>query len=542
MLRSEGPLGPSVLRAREAGVLRRRQRRRADKRRRQPERAIQATTVLQPAARIPCPSAWVGIIWPHGTRRGIEYRRAPLAGALPAIRGVVLEGLVLPALRILAALFLVVLNGLFVAAEFSLVKIRATQVDRMEQEGKAGAGLVSAARDRLDVYLAVCQLGITISSLGLGWLGEPAVATVIEPLFQSFGLSESMLHPVALVISFGIITFLHVVFGELVPKTIAIQSTERTSLFVAPLMRFFYYLLLPGTVVFNGTANAFTRLLGYPPASEGEDTHTEGEIRTLVRQSARQGILEQDEEAMVGAVFELNDKVAREIMVPRPDTVTLPATMPLKKLVSVAAAGNYTRYPIHEDDSSDRIIGAVHIKDVLRAVESEAGLEADLTARDLAREVLVVPENRPIDGILDEFQRQELQMAIVIDEWGSFEGLFTLEDIIEEIVGEIRDEFDEEEPAVRQLSDGSYSIDGRIPIGVVNEALGSEFESEDFDTIGGLVLGSLGRVPEVGDEIRFDGYLLRVDEVDGPRVAQVVARELPEEETSSSWKEENSEG
>src|SRR5215207_6523899 len=173
--------------------------RRAEKRRRQPERAIQATTVLLPAARIPCPSAWVGIIWPHGTRRGIEYRRAPLAGALPAIRGVVLEGLVLPALRILAALFLVVLNGLFVAAEFSLVKIRATQVDRMEQEGKAGAGLVSAARDRLDVYLAVCQLAITISALGLGWLGEPALATVIEPLFQSFGLSESMLHPVALV-------------------------------------------------------------------------------------------------------------------------------------------------------------------------------------------------------------------------------------------------------------------------------------------------------------------------------------------------------
>ena len=477
----------------------------------------------------------------HGTRRGIEYRRAPLAGALPSIRGVVLEGLVLPALRILAALFLVVLNGLFVAAEFSLVKIRATQVDRMEQEGKAGAGLVSAAKDRLDAYLAVCQLGITISSLGLGWLGEPAVATVIEPLFQSLGLPEGMLHPVALAISFGIITFLHVVFGELAPKTIAIQRTERTSLFVAPFMRFFYYLLLPGTVVFNGTANAVTRLLGYPPASEGEDTHTEDEIRTLVRQSARQGMLEQDEEAMVGAVFELNDKIAREIMVPRPDTVTLPAAMPLKKLVSVAAAGNYTRYPIHEDDSSDRIIGAVHIKDVLRAVESEGGLEADLTARDLAREVLVVPENRPIDGILDEFQRQELQMAIVIDEWGSFEGLFTLEDIIEEIVGEIRDEFDEEEPAVRQLSDGFYSIDGRIPIGVVNEALGSEFESEDFDTIGGLVLGSLGRVPEVGDEIRFDGYLLRVDEVDGPRVAQVVARELPEEETSSSRKEENSE-
>ncbi|HEX4992967.1 MAG TPA: transporter associated domain-containing protein, partial [Rubrobacteraceae bacterium] len=210
------------------------------------------------------------------------------------------------------------------------------------------------------------------------------------------------------------------------------------------------------------------------------------------------------------------------------------ADLPLRKLVSVAAAGNYTRYPIYEGDSADRFIGAVHIKDVLRAVESEGSLDADLTARDLAREVLIVPENRALDEILEDFQKQELQIAIVIDEWGSFEGLFTLEDIIEEIVGEIRDEFDEEEPAIHRLPDGSYSIDGRIPIGVVNEALGSSFESEDFDTIGGLVLGHLGRVPEVGDEVRLDGYVLRVDEVDGPRVAQVVARETPQEAPESS--------
>jgi CBS domain containing-hemolysin-like protein len=432
----------------------------------------------------------------------------------------------------------VVLNGLFVAAEFAFVKIRATQVDRLEREGRAGAGMVRAATGKLDAYLAVCQLGITISSLGLGWLGEPAVATVIEPLFGALGVPEGLLHPVALAIAFGIITFLHVVFGELAPKTIAIQNAEGTSLFVAPFMRFFYYLLLPGTTLFNGTANLFTRLLGYAPASEGEDLHTEHEIRTLVRQSAGQGIVERDEEEMVGAVFELNDTVAREIMVPRPDVVSLPAEMDLRELVSVAAAGNYTRYPVYEDDSPDRIVGAVHVKDVLRAVESEGGLDADLTARDLAREVLIVPENRPIDGILADFQKQELQMAIVIDEWGTFEGLFTLEDIIEEIVGEIRDEFDEEEPAVHKLPDGSYSIDGRIPIGVVNEALGSEFESEDFDTIGGLVLGHLGRAPEVGDEVRLDGYLLRVDEVDGPRVAQVIAREAPEEEPENNVRDE----
>jgi CBS domain containing-hemolysin-like protein len=431
------------------------------------------------------------------------------------------------------------LNGLFVAAEFAFVRIRATQVDRLEREGRAAAGMVRTATGRLDVYLAVCQLGITISSLGLGWLGEPAVATVIEPLFGLLGIPEGLLHPTALAIAFGIITFLHVVFGELAPKSIAIQNTESTSLFVAPFMRFFYYLLRPGTVLLNGTANAIIRMIGIAPVREGHDVHTEDEIRTLVRQSAGKGMLEQDEEGMVGAVFELNDKIAREIMVPRPDVVSLPADMELRKLLSVAAAGNYTRYPVYEDESADRIVGAVHVKDVLRAVESE-GPDANLTARDLAREVLIVPENRPIDEILAEFQSQEIQMAIVIDEWGSFEGLFTLEDIIEEIVGEIRDEFDEEEPAVRRLPDGSYSIDGRIPIGVVNEALGSEFESEDFDTIGGLVLGHLGRAPEVGDEVRLDGYLLYVDEVDGPRVAQVIAREAPKEEPEVSAEEEPS--
>ena len=401
------------------------------------------------------------------------------------------------------------------------------------------AGLVKEATGRLDTYLAVCQLGITISSLGLGWIGEPAFAHLLEPLFAALGTPEGVRHLIAFGVAFGTITLLHVVFGELVPKTIAIASAVGTSLFVAPFMRFFYYLLLPGTFVFNGLANAFTRALGYPAASEADETHSEDEIRQLVAQSTRRGVLDEDEEDMVDAVFELNDTVAREIMVPRPDTVTLPADLPLRKLVSVAAAGNYTRYPIHENNSTDRIIGAVHIKDVLRAVESEGGLDANITARDLAREVLVVPENRPIDEILEDFQKQEIQMAIVIDEWGSFEGLFTLEDIIEEIVGEIRDEFDEEEAAIRKLPDGSYSIDGRIPIGVVNDALGSEFESEDFDTIGGLVLGHLGRAPEVGDEVRLDGYLLRVDEVEGPRIAQVVARELPEEEPKEDGENEN---
>jgi magnesium and cobalt exporter, CNNM family len=420
------------------------------------------------------------------------------------------------------------LNGLFVAAEFSLVKIRTTQVDRMVEEGRRSAGLVKEATGRLDAYLAVCQLGITISSLGLGALGEPAIAALIEPLLEPLGVQGGTLHFIAFVIGFSIISFLHVVFGELAPKTIAIQSSEGASLFVAPFMKGFYYLLLPATVVFNGTANAFTRLLGYPPASESDDTHSEDEIRTLVTQSARHGMLERDEEGMISAVFELNDKTAREIMVPRPDVVALPEGTSLGELVSVAAEGRYSRYPVRPGDSSDRIVGAVHVKDVLRAVASDGIEDSTTTARDLIRDVLTIPENRQIDGILQDFQEQDLQMAVVIDEWGSFEGLFTLEDIVEEIVGEIRDEFDEEEPAVKELDDGSYLTDGRIPIGEVNEALDTSFESQDFETVGGLVLGHLGRVPEKGDEIRLDGHLLRVDETDGPRVAQVVIRKPDE--------------
>ena len=430
-------------------------------------------------------------------------------------------------MRIFAALLLVALNGLFVAAEFAFVRIRSTQIDRLVREGRSSAGLVQGARERLDQYLAVCQLGITICSLGIGALAEPAIARLIDPLLEALGLPGGLVHPVAIAIALFIASFLHVVFGELAPKTFAIQKAEGTALFVAPFMRFSYYVLLPFTVVFNGTANAITGALGVPPASESDETHTEGEIRQLIAQSTRHGILEADEEHRLTGVFDLEDTIAREIMVPRPDVVALSAETKLEDLVSAAAAGRYTRYPIHEGDAPDRISGTVHVKDVLRAIEAEGGIEANVTARDIMRGVLIVPENRPIENILEDFQSREIQMAIVIDEWGSFEGLITIEDILEEIVGEIRDEFDEEEPGMDQLDDGSYSVDGRVPIGVVNDSLGSDLRSEDFDTIGGLVLGRLGRAPETGDEVSFDGHTLRVEETDGPRVARVVIRLNP---------------
>ena len=435
-----------------------------------------------------------------------------------------MESIAVSGLLLFAALLLVALNGLFVAAEFAFVKIRNSKVEEMVREGKSSAGIVKEAIENLDSYLAVCQLGITIASLGLGALGEPAIATLIEPLLEPLGVSEGTLHAVAFVAGFGIITFLHVVFGELAAKSFAIAKPEGTSRLVAPFMKFFYYAFRPGVWVFNGTANAFVRMFGVPPASEGEEAHSEEELRLIIGQSTDQGVLKEDEEGMIRAVIQLEETRAREIMVPRPNVESLPAEMRLEELFSVVAEGNHTRYPIFEDYSGDRIVGMIHAKDVLRAAKEAGDLEADVTSRDLMRDVLTIPENRSVDKILKDLRAQRLQMAVVIDEWGSFEGLLTIEDIVEEIVGEIRDEFDEEALVFRE-HDGGYSIDGRVPIRDVNEALGSEFESADFDTVGGLVLGHLGRAPEVGDEVSLDGRVLRVDEVDGARIASVLVRE-----------------
>ena len=435
-----------------------------------------------------------------------------------------MESTVVSGLQLFAALLLVALNGLFVAAEFAFVKIRTSKVEEMVQEGKTSAGIVKEAIGNLDGYLAVCQLGITIASLGLGALGEPAIATLIEPLLEPFGISEGTLHFVAFVVAFGIITFLHVVFGELAAKSFAIARPEGTSLLVAPFMKLFYYAFWPGVWVFNGTANAFVRMFGVPPASEAEEAHSEEELRLIIGQSTEQGVLKEDEEGMLRAIIQLEETNAREIMVPRPNIESIPAEMRLEELFSVVAEGEHTRYPIFEDDAGERIVGVIHAKDVLRAANEAGNLEADVTARDLKRDVLTIPENRSVDKILKDLRAQRLQMAVVIDEWGSFEGLLTLEDIVEEIVGEITDEFDEEGIGIQE-HDSGYAIDGRVPIRDVNEALGSEFESEDFDTIGGLVLGRLARVPEVGDEVRIDGHVLRVDEVDGARIASVMVQE-----------------
>ncbi|GAB6861846.1 hemolysin family protein [Haloplanus litoreus] len=426
---------------------------------------------------------------------------------------------------LLLAFFLVIMNGIFVAAEFAFVKVRPTRVSGLVDRGKPGAALVQDVIENLDDYLAVSQLGITLSSLGLGWIGEPAVAALIEPILGQF-LPAGTVHLVAFVLGFGFITFLHVVFGELAPKTFAIQEAERIALLVAPLMKFFYYVFVPGIIVFNGTANYFTRLAGVSPASESEETHSEEEIRMILTRSEETGHIDLDEVEMIESVFELGDTIAREVMIPRPDVETVPASMSLSELQSVAATGTYTRYLVL-DEEGNQPLGFVHAKDILRASQTETEADQEVTAREIARPVLTVPETRRIDAILADFQKRgEGQMAVVVDEWGVFEGIVTIEDVLEEIVGDIQDEFDTaaQEPSIEKRDDGAYLVDGGVPVQDVNDRLDTRFESGDVETIGGLIFSRLGRVPEVDDQIEANGYVLQVEAVDNSRIERLVIR------------------
>ncbi len=432
--------------------------------------------------------------------------------------------------QLLIALFLVLLNGFFVAAEFAFVRVRSTSVEQLAAEGRTGSAALQGVMNKLDDYLAVTQLGITIASLGLGWVGEPAVASLIEPVVGPV-LPQGLVHLVAFGFGFGIITFLHVVFGELAPKTIAIAQAERLALFVAPPMTFFYYLFYPGIVLFNGTANAFTRLLGVPPASETDETLEEREIRRVLSRSGEKGHVDMAEVEMIERVFELDDTVAREIMVPRPDVVSVTKDVTLAEFRETVLEAGHTRYPVVEKDE-DQIVGFLDVKDVLRVTGSET--EDSTRAGDLARDLLVVPEATPVNELLLQFRSERQQVAAVIDEWGAFEGLVTVEDAVEAIVGDLRDEFDtdEPEPSIRQREDGTYEVDGSVSLGVVNETLDVHFESESYETIGGVVLDALGQAPEPGDRVELAGYVFEVTGVDGNRISTVRVSE-PETDAAS---------
>jgi CBS domain containing-hemolysin-like protein len=429
-----------------------------------------------------------------------------------------LEDPLLSSFNLLAALVLVGLNAFFVAAEFALVRVRESRIVQLEQEGSARASVVHDALRDLDAYLSVCQVGITVASLALGWVGEPAVSHFIAPVLETIGItSERIVEIIAVILGFAVITYAHLVFGEQAPKYFSIQRAERVSLWISRPLKVFMFLFRPLVWLVNASTNFVLRPWGIRLGEEME-AHSEEELRIMISSAVSSGELEPEEQDYLNNVFDFGDRVAREIMVPRPDIEALPHDAPLEELVEKAAFGRYTRYPVYEGDL-DHVLGAVHIKDLFRAASEEADA---FDIRPLIRECLVVPENKSIEQLLREFQKRKLQMAIVIDEWGSVEGLITIEDVLEEIVGEIQDEFDEGEATIEEIGDGVYAVDGRIPITDVNEYFKIDLPHEDFDTIGGYVLGSLGRPPEPGDTVEADGASLHVKTVDGPRVSMLT--------------------
>lgn len=426
-------------------------------------------------------------------------------------------------LKIIGALLLVVLNGLFVAAEFAFVKVRPTRIAQLAAEGNSRAITAQGCVEHIDAYLSVSQLGITLASLGLGWLGEPAVATLITPLLYNWDITNpSLVHSISFIISFGLITFLHVVFGELAPKSLAIQKAESLTLWLAGTMRFFYYIFYPAVAVLNGTANKLILLLGLQPASDTEITHSEEELRMLISESYRGGQINKSEQELLQNVFRFEKRVAEEIMVPRPEVCFLDTNNSWEENLILARKSGHTRFPLVAG-SPDQIIGLIHIKDIFYVPEHTGNIS------DLKRSILYIPEGMPLDRLLQELQKSRIHMAVVIDEYGGTAGIVTMENVLEELVGEIQDEFDHEEPEVRTEND-FFMVSGRMFIDDAAERFDLTLDEDDeqYNTLAGFVLGKLGKRPQEGDIIETGTVIMEVAKMKGLRIDKI--RITPREE------------
>jgi len=419
--------------------------------------------------------------------------------------------------NLVLVMVLVLLNGFFVAAEFALVKVRATRLQELAGEGNKMAKYAMKVVRKLDAYLSATQLGITLASLGLGWVGEPAIShLIVEPLLTKLGVGGAeFTHTLSFAVAFATITFLHIVLGELAPKSLAIQRSEMTSLWLAVPLMMFYRLFMPAIWLLNGAANRLLRLFGITPAAE-QEAHTEEEIRILMNQSAKSGHIDKDEMVLFDNIFEFSDRVAREVMLPRTDMDVLFTDLSFEENLKQVYRTKHTRYPVAVEDK-DRIIGFVHITDLLTANPDEVNsLEAFM------RPILTVPESMEISRVLKLMQKRHSQMAIVIDEYGGTAGLLTADDILEEIVGEMHDEFDEDERPMVEVKDHTVSVDGRVLIEEINDMLGLSIEDDEVDTVGGWLFKKLEGVPAVGQQVDCDGTLFEVAEVERLRVIRVT--------------------
>jgi CBS domain containing-hemolysin-like protein len=430
-------------------------------------------------------------------------------------------------LALTLTIVLLLANAFFVASEFAIVKIRPTRLKELVAQGRRRARLLQAITGRLDGYLSVFQLGITLCSLGIGWLGEPAFADLIAPHVVGLGEWAGVTaHGLAIGVAFAVITFLHTAFGELAPKSLAIQRTEPVALWAAVPMRVFYILTFPVSWVLSKAANLLLRLIGLRPASEAELVHSPDELR-LVLQHVK---LDPGARRLIDRVFDYTHRVARHVMTLRRDTVVLVAGKPFEENLKTALANQYTRYPL-VDPVTDRVIGYVHLKDIFAAVASG---KPPGRMRDLVREPIYAAEETRLEWLRREFQRRRVHIAIVLGKGQKFVGIVTLEDLLEEFVGEIQDEQDlEEVPPVVRRPDGSFEADGRLTLDVAARDLGLVLEPPrpEIETLGAFFADALGEAPVPGDELDVAGYRLTVLDVRDGRIRRVRGEPLPPEST-----------
>ncbi|GJQ20853.1 MAG: membrane protein [Bacteroidia bacterium] len=423
--------------------------------------------------------------------------------------------------EILLVLFFVFLNGFFVAAEFAIVKVRATQIQPLAVKGNRRAKIAHELITHLDAYLSATQLGITIASLALGWLGEPYVASMVRPAVAAVGIvDDGLIRGISFAIAFTIITFLHIILGELAPKSLAIQKAQLTTLWVAYPLRMFYIIFRPIINFLNGLANAILRMAGLHAVSEGEMKHSDEELRMLLAQEKDVSITSK---LLVLNAMDFRKKQARHCLVPRKEMVALRISDPVQKNLGIMRSNKFSRYPVYRD-SIDNIVGIVHTKDIFK---TDRDHKPEFTIESVLRDAVVLPETASLERVLESMIQKKAHMIILVDEFGGTAGLITLEDVLEEIVGTIQDEFDRETPDVTRISDTEFIVDAAITTNDVEKLLERELSIRDIQSIGAFVIEHLGHLPTRGEKLTVRGTEFIVEKVDDRVIETLRIRRLP---------------
>ena len=424
-------------------------------------------------------------------------------------------------INIIIVFLLVFMNGFFVATEFAMVKVRKSRIETLALEGDRNAKNTLKVVKDLNSYLSACQLGITLASLGLGWVGEPAISKMLMPLLNMFNLSEGAIHSISFVLGFTIITGLHIVLGELTPKSLAIISAEKIAMYTALPLIMFYNVTYPIMWSFNHSTNLILKIFGISQADEHETAHTDEEIKLLVEDSYKHGLIDKTELTFVDNIFNFSETTAKEIMMPRTDMACIFIEDSFDEIIAYALEEQLTRYPVCRD-SKDNVIGFIHIKDLYK--QKIDGNNQNIEG--IIREIKFVPESTSISELLKAFKIEKTQMSIIIDEYGGTSGLVTIEDILEEIVGELQDEFDDDGKEINKTEEGNYIVDGKVIIGDINELLDIEIDAENIDTIGGWIYSQLDSYPQINEKINYENYEFMILKCDRKRISTVLIKKL----------------